>query len=460
MVKKVRNKKSTAIIVGSVLTAAIVCGAVGYVLAVQNNVSKWTNKIYPGIAVEGIDLSGMNETEAKTILKSKVENNVNKKVITATKDSKSYELKYSEINPKFNIEDTVKTALNEGKSKGLFEKNGIIKSGINKKISLEFSYDESTLKKFEQKISSELNVKAKDASLVITGGNMSITSEATGIEVDKDKLHKLLKESISSDLSKQSKIDIPMNVIQPKATKAALSKIDGIISSFSTTYNPAQTDRSENLAIAAKKVNGTVVMPGEIFSYNDTVGERTTEAGFKNGAIFKDNKVVQDVGGGVCQVSTTLYRAVMSAGIKSVERHNHSLKASYSDLGLDATVYWGSLDYKFKNTYDFPIYLEGYTTSNQVVFNVYGNKAGKGSKNYDIVAETVKTLEPEVQTINDPSIDAGQVVWDTNPVVGYVVKSYRVTTDASGNQIAKEFIATDTYSKVNGVKRVGTKKAN
>lgn len=457
MAKKSKNNKRAAIIVASVVAVSVISASVGYILFVKNNVDEWKNKIYPGIKVEGIDLSGMSKAEASNAIKVNVETNVKKKVITAVKDDKSYELNYSELEPKFNIDQTVESAMKEGKDKGLFEKNGIIKSGINKTIAMDFKYDETKLNSFEDKISTELYVKAKDSTLRIRDGQISVSSDATGVQVDKEKFHKILKDSISGDLNKISKVEIPVKITEPKAKKSDLAKIDGVISTFSTIYNPALTDRSENLAVAARYINGKVIMPGEVFSYNDTVGERTAARGFKSGAIFKNNKVEQDIGGGVCQVSTTLYRAIMGAGIKSTERHNHSLKASYSDFGLDATVAWGYLDYKFKNTYNFPIYIEGYTTSNQVVFNIYGNKSGKGTKTYNVVAEMVKTLEPEVKTVNDPTLNEGQVVWDTQPITGYVVKSYRVTYE-NDIQISKEAIGTDTYAKVDGVKKVGTKK--
>ena len=445
-----------AVIACSVLAVAAACG-VGYTLSVKHSVTDWENKIYSGVKVAGIDLSGKKKEQAKEELLS-YEETINKKVITAKKGDKSYQLKYSDLSPKFNIDDTVEEAFKYGKDKGVFEKHKLIKKGAAKDLTLKFDYNAEPIKSFENKISKDLNISVKNASITLNGGSISVTDDKTGIAVDIDKLDKLIKDSITSEKDTSVTIEIPTKVTEPKVKKADLAKIDGKISGFSTQFDPSNVDRSKNLEIATGFINGTVVMPGDTFSYNDTVGERTVERGFRNGAVYINNKVEQDVGGGVCQVSTTLYRAIMGAGIKSTERHNHSLKATYSDYGLDATVSWGYLDYKFKNTYDFPIYIQGYTTSNQVIFNVYGNKAGMGGKTYDLVAEKVKNVPAGTKTVKDSTLKEGQVVWDEKAIDGVVVNSYRITYQ-NGSQIAKEFVAKDTYSKVDGVKRVGTQKA-
>lgn len=448
-------KKRYIVITCSAL-AVIAAGSLGYTFAVKSSVSKWDNKIYSGVKVAGIDLSGKTKEQAKEEL-SKYEKNINGKVIIAKKDDKEYKLKYSDLKLEFNIDDTINKAFNYGKDKGLFEKHKYISKGVNQNFNMEFKYDSNTIKDFENKISKDINVPVKNASLSIDNGKFNVIDSKNGLQVDSKKLDEMIKKEITDENNSGSEIEIPVKETKPKVTAADLKKIDSKMSSFSTEFNAGQVDRSKNLELAAKYINGTVVMPGEEFSYNNTVGERTEERGFRSGAVFVNNKVEEAIGGGVCQVSTTLYRAVIAAGIKSTERHNHSLKASYSDYGLDATVSWGYLDYKFKNTYDFPIYIEGYTSENQVTFNIYGRKSAMEGKTYDLVAEKVSDLPAGSKTVNDPNLKEGQEVWETKPVNGVVVKSYRITYQ-NGKQIAKEFIAKDTYAKVDGVKKVGTQK--
>lgn len=449
-----KNKK--IIILCVVLFISLTCLA-GYVIGIKVKVDKWNDKVYPGIKVGQVDLSGKTIDEANKLLEENFKDSLISKVINIKGNKDIYTLKYEDLNVKLNISDITKKAINLGKDKGLFEKNNIIKDGINEELNIEFEYDNSIVDEFVKSICDAENVEPKNASISLNNGNISISESTNGITVNSEKLINDINNSIDNELTPEVNIEIPVEVKEASIKSEDLKKINGRLSGFSTSFNPSEVDRTKNLELATRFINGTVLMPGQTFSYNETVGERTAKRGFRNGAVFINNKVEEALGGGVCQVSTTLYRAVMSAGIKSVERHNHSLKTSYSDFGLDATVAWGYLDYKFKNTYDFPIYLEGYLTNNKVVFNVYGNKESLGGKTYDIVAEIVKRNEPSIKVVEDANLYVGKEEWETKPITGYIVNSYRVTYQ-NGAVISKEFIDKDTYAKVDGVKKVGVKK--
>jgi vancomycin resistance protein YoaR len=147
----------------------------------------------------------------------------------------------------------------------------------------------------------------------------------------------------------------------------------------------------------------------------------------------------------------------MEANLRSTERYNHSMLPGYSLPGLDATVVWGVLDYKFKNNYDFPVYVEAYTSNRNLVFNIYGSKEGMAGKTYKLIAETTETLQPTVTTKEDATLDEGTTQWEKNPVVGYKAKSYLITYE-NGKEINRENVSSDKYTKVDGVVKKGTKK--
>ena len=276
--------------------------------------------------------------------------------------------------------------------------------------------------------------------------------------IEENKMVSLLKEAINANPKDNSVVEVPVEVTKPKITKEMLSKIDGIIGSFTTSYTSSDANRSANVEIAAKTVNGTILMPGDTFSYNNTLGERTTAKGYKDGAAYVGNKVVMVTGGGICQVSTTLYRAVLRAGIMPTERHNHSMTTTYSGPSEDATVSWGSLDYQFKNPYDFPIYIQGYTSNKHVTFNVYGNVQGMDGKTYDLQTVVNETLKPSVKTVDDPNLPEGQKVVEQRPVTGYKSSGYLVTYQ-NGKEIDKKLIGHDVYKQKDEIIKVGTKKA-
>jgi vancomycin resistance protein YoaR len=452
-----KNNSMKFLIIAAAGVIVVVVSATTYWYSIDNYVKKWNDKIYSGVKVEGIDLSGKSKSETVQLLNDELKKIVdNKKIIVKIQDKK-FQLDYKTINPQYDVEAAVNEALEYGKDKGILDKRKLIKNGTANNINISSKYDNEELNKFEKSIASKIDKKPINASVNIINGSIAITEEKSGVALNKELLDKNLKEALTSAWDKDIVIDGEVVVANAKITKEQLSRIDGVLSSFSTEYSTSTEARANNIAIAAKACNGKIVMPGDTFSYNGTLGERTYEKGYKEAPIYKNNEVVDDVGGGICQVSTTLYRAAMRANLKAVERHNHSFKATYSPLGLDATVTWGYLDYKFKNTYDFPIYIEAVTSGRTVSFKIYGSKAGFGSKRYDLASDIPTVIPAKVNEINDPSLPEGQIVMDEKPIDGYKVKSYLVTYE-SGKEVAREAVAYDTYVKKDGVRRIGTKR--
>lgn len=453
----VKSKKK--IIISIVIILAIIIGSiVAYILSIQKKVEQWNDKIYPNVYVENVNLSGMTKEKAIEVLEKDVKEPVENKTIKVQAADKSIEIKYSDLSPEYNIDETVNEAMNYGKDLNLFEKNNLLNGKDKKELNLDFKYDESKLTDYEKKLTEMVNQKAKNATISINGGNISVIEGKDGQVIEEDKMVSLVKEAINANPESNTVVEVPVEVTKPKITKEMLSKIDGVIGSFTTSYTSSDANRSANVEIAAKTVNGTILMPGDTFSYNNTLGERTTAKGYRDGAAYVGNKVVMVTGGGICQVSTTLYRAVLRAGIMPTERHNHSMTTTYSGPSEDATVSWGSLDYQFKNPYDFPIYIQGYTSNKHVTFNIYGNVQGMDGKTYELQTVVNETLKPSVKTVDDPSLPEGQKVVEQRPVTGYKSSGYLVTYQ-NGKEIDKKLIGHDVYKQKDEIIKVGTKKA-
>lgn len=296
----------------------------------------------------------------------------------------------------------------------------------------------------------------------MVNGKLVVNDSVNGKDVNIEEMDSLIKTAIDNDInddltSNTITVNVPVKEITPSVTKQELASINGVIGSFTSDYSFNSTDnRATNVELALKAINGTVLMPGESFSFNNIVGERTGARGYKNAATFVGNQVVDGLGGGICQVSTALNRAVIKAGLTPTERHNHSLKASYSDYGLDSAVAWGYLDYKFTNTYETPIYIQATTNGSRVMtINIYGNTEDKGNVTYELVATSPEiTSKATVTKINDSSLASGQEVWQTKPVDGYKASSY-IVTYINGVESSRKLLGTYTYSKVDGVLRVG-----
>ncbi|MGD7407579.1 VanW family protein, partial [Ralstonia pseudosolanacearum] len=178
----------------------------------------------------------------------------------------------------------------------------------------------------------------------------SITAAANGIDFAIS-----LDEAKSIITGDKKEYEIPLKVLRPTVSNDDLG-IDAFpdeLASYSTNYSSSGASRSNNIALATSKINGTVLMPGETFSYNGIVGRRTKEAGFQEAGAYSNGQVVNEVGGGICQVSSTLYNAVLRSNLEVTDRHNHMFQVNYCPIGTDATVSWGAPDFKFKNNRNY-----------------------------------------------------------------------------------------------------------
>ncbi len=455
--------KIKKIVIGASIAIAI--GATGNVIYYDNvkkAVDEWSDKIYPGITVEGINLGGMTSGEAEEILKSKYGQVAADKEIIIKAGDEEVDINFSDLSPEYNIDEVVAEAVSIGKDNNVFEQKKYISQGISENLDLTVGYNEDELKKYEEELESKVDVQAKDATISMVNGKLVVDDSVNGQDVDINEMDDLIKDAINGDIAKGLSdktivVNVPVTETTPNVTTGELESINGVIGSFTSDYSSSTDARATNIELALKAINGTLLMPGESFSFNNIVGERTAERGYKNAATFVTNQVVDGLGGGICQVSTALNRAVIRAGIIPTERHNHSLKTSYSDYGLDSAVAWGYLDYKFTNTYSTPIYIEAVNNGSKIItINIYGNTQNKGNKTYELLATSAEiTSKATITKIEDSSLANGQEVWQTKPVDGCKSTSYIVTYE-NGTEISRKLLGTYTYSKVDGVLRVGT----
>ncbi len=452
------NSKGKLIgITGGALVVILITSIALYFNYMKNEVAKWADVVYPEVAIENINLGGKTKEEAKTAIEEAYGKAILKKSVEVKVGDKSYSMDYSKLNARYNIEETVERAFQFNKDLKVKDGYKFIKNRTGKTFNLEFTADHDYIKEFVANIAKENDKQSKSATIKFENGKKATTPEAIGYKLDQEALEKEIIGSINGNIEEKKTINAKINEDKPKVTLNDLDKINGKISTYSTNFSTSSNERAYNIELSTKAVNGTLLMPGDVFSYNEVVGERTKARGYKDAPVIVGNKVEAGTGGGICQTSSTLYQAVIRSGIKSVERYNHSLPVSYLPKGFDATVSWGGPDYKFKNTYDFPIYIEGLWVNRNIVFNIYGNNSVT-NKTYDLESEVYETIQPTSKTVDDPNLPEGQVVVDSNPAQGYKVKTYLKTYE-NGKLINTETISNDTYQVVHGVTRKGTKKA-
>lgn len=287
-------------------------------------------------------------------------------------------------------------------------------------------------------------------------GKVEYVKEIIGISFDKD-----AAETEYLNLSDGETMKIALIEEKPEITTANLEKVlfGEVLATYKTTYNASNKDRSTNLEVAAKNINGKILLPGEEFSYNKVVGQRTYANGFKDAHIFAGGKVVDGLGGGICQISSTLYNAILKVdGIEITERKNHMMYPEYVKPSLDATVVWGSIDFRFKNNRETPIKIVATVKNGTATTTIYGKKA-ENEPIIELQSVIEKTIPYTTVTEYDDTMYEGETVVTQTPVNGYVSKAYKIVKDSNGKEISKTLISSDTYKQTSKIVTVGTKKA-
>lgn len=473
-------------------------------------------KIIKGIKISQIDVSGKTTEEAKTILQEIYSQKAENEIYFVHEEFESTTT-YEALEVEFKIDDAIKQAHEIGRIGNVFIDNfNIIKSwakGIQ--IDLDVTIDEEMINQIAQNIDNSLEGAIVQPSYYIEDAKLTITPGKEGLKVEEDKLveeiYKTVKnngqtiqiplkmttpdeidiekiyqevykevqdayytkepfviypesDGIDFDIENAKQIlaetkdvyEIPLIITKPSKTTSQIGTeaFPDLLATFSTKYQASNVNRTTNLRLAANKINGTVLLPGEEFSYNKTVGERTVAAGFKMAATFSGGKVVDGLGGGICQISTTLYDAVVMANLDITERRNHQFVTSYVGGGKDATVVWGSQDFKFKNTRKYPIRITATVQGGVATVQVWGQKE---EVEYDITIETTRTatIAYTTQYIQDSSLPSGttEVVQAGNN--GSKYEAYKVTR-LNGEIVSRTLLSKDTYNAMKKIVRIGT----
>lgn len=457
MARKKRSGKKKLpigiIVSGLVLTV----GIVGFMSYQYYTVKAWSNLIYPGVKIEGENLGGKNKEQAKQIMDQKYGSVVVKKKLNISTADKTYTLDYSKLSPKYNIDEVVNEAVSYGKESNLFKKYVLVKGSQVKEFKLKFAYDSKPINEIIDTIEKETNKDPVNATLSGSGGNFTVVPDKKGSKLKKEELKKEVSSKLDGAISSDVNIKAPIEAVTAKITADKIGNINYRVSGFSTDYGSiSSSERANNIILATRSINGKILMPGDEFSFNDVVGERTAEKGYQAAPVIIGNQVDSGLGGGICQVSTTLYNAILRANIKSVERSHHTLPSHYVPLGMDATVDYGNLDYKFKNTLDYPIYIEADASGGAVSFNIYSNQSLSNTVT-EVHSQVYQTIQPNVKYVDDSTLPVGQTEQVQAPSTGYKVKVTKKTTK-SGTVISDELIADDFYKPVDAIIKRGTKK--
>lgn len=373
-------------------------------------------KIFKNISVENIDIGGLTYKEAL----KEINKYYKEKDIIINYDGKSWTLRPDEIELSYNIEKALSEAYDYTETENRFEnikrKTGLIFKG-NHNIELKATYNETKLSNFIENICKEIDISVTQASVEIKdSGEIIRTPSKEGKEVQKIKLKEDIYNMICD--KKIKSLNLPVKIVNPTITTEDIQSINTVLGQFSTSFNE-HNSRGSNIHVAGKSTSDKLIMPYEMFSYNKATGARNWVNGYKSAKVIIGGKYVNGEGGGVCQVSTTIYNAALLSGMRIEEVHNHTMPSRYVPRGRDAAVSYGYTDFKFKNPYSHPIYIKNIVSNGAITSKIYGCSQDR-EKLY------IKT-EEKIEKTN------------------IIVKTYRVYLDEENNKIREELIATSKY---------------
>ncbi len=515
--EKIKNKKNKIIIISVVSTiilliAIFLCSI--FALLNMNN-----NRIIRGVIINRINVENLTKEEALEKIEEEVNKNLDKDINVKYNDFE-YSIKLAQIEVKYKIEETVEKAFNTGRSNNIFVDNyTILKTRFKKEnLDLEYEYNEKLLDEIIDDITVKIPGAVVEPSYYIENEKLYISKGTKGNTIEKEVLKREILERIEKEKNEDiileiyevepSNIDIekiynevhtepkdayytkdpfeifphvnginfdkeaakaileqdkeeyeiPLIITTPKITtnKIGTEAFPDMLSTFSTRYDASNTPRTTNLKLAMQKLNGVVVSPGETFSYNKTLGKRTAEAGYKEAGGFAGGKVVQTLAGGICQISSTLYDAVVYANLDIVERHNHMFLAGYVGAGKDATVVYGTYDFKFKNTRKYPIMIKTSIGSGVAQISIYGIKE-EVEYEVEISSKILSYIPYNVVYETDNSLASGKEKVAQNGMNGCKSITYKILK-LNGAQVSSTVLSTDTYDPMNKIIKRGPSK--
>lgn len=367
-----------------------------YVYVAYQMVKPADDIICEGVFIENIDLGGMNRRQAEAAVQKYVDSKENRELEVKV-NNKSVSTTLEKLGYAYEENDYIEQALRVGKDNNPFmnyanirevEKNHIV-------YDLSFTCSDKKIKNFINKECNKKCSKAKNANIKMKNGVLAYTDAKEGVMIDVDTTLQNIKKAIKEkEGDAKIVVESTITIQEPTVTKDLASRCKDKIGIYRTSFNAGNVSRSRNLANAARLINGTVVYPGETFSVHDTISPLTKENGYYAAPSYSNGKVEDSIGGGVCQVSTTLYNAVLQAELEIVERSPHSMVVSYVKPSMDAAIAGDYKDFKFRNNSEVPLYIEGGTYTGTIYFNIYGEETRSKDREVSFESETLETIQP------------------------------------------------------------------
>ncbi len=415
--------------------------------------------ILKGVMIDEVDVSGMTKSEALKALAS-YEKSLGEQTLTLGIGEESVEVKLSELGISFSNEEVVEEAINIGRTGNIVKRYKDQKDLQNsgKVFDLAWEVDEALVRSLVEERCTQFDREAENASLNRTNGQFNFVAGKQGIVLDVNASVQVITDYFNNGWTSDTKnepLALKTKITEPEGSAEQLAEVKDLLGTFTTSFSSSNAKRSLNVNSGAEHIDGTVLYPGEAFSTYETVSPFTEANGYAMAGSYLNGEVVDSMGGGICQVSTTLYNAVIRAELEVTERSPHSMTVHYVELSEDAAIAGTYKDLKFVNSTSYPIYIEGFTTPDKkITFNIYGKETR--DKNRTISFESVTVSQIGGGTILKEN--AGQPLGyksSSKGKVGYIAELYKVVK-VNGVETERTRVNKSTYKGSDRVVTYGT----
>lgn len=406
------------------------------------------NKIFPGVSASGIQLGGLKREEAQRTLQLAALRIINSPRILVFEDKEMKFIPHIDLDASIDLPQVIEETYKIARTGNIFKriKDRIVLWRKGYEVPFQAEFNPQKLEDFQTKISSLINRMPSDAYVE---GNRIIESR-TGIKLDFESFKEEITKTLKCLDEEKYIFNIPVVTVAPQnTTQNILTKL-AIYQELGTYYTSLENKEENtiyNIKLSSEMINGVLIKPQEVFSFNKYVGPADKEDGFKESTIIANGKFENGYGGGVCQVSSTLYNTALLANLPIVERYNHSIygdATEYVPLGKDAAIFYGYKDLKFRNNLDKVIVVFAKVFGNTLRVDIFGNNEDKPE--VEIISKDKKVIDYKIIKEKDPNLKANQEIVVQEGVPGYKIKTYRIVKKDGEEKI--EFLADDTYKSV------------
>ncbi len=382
------------------------------------------------ISIGGVDVSGMSVDEANAIV-SEYANQYDDVTFTLTVDDRSIEASGEELGLCAKNADVTSKAASYGTDGNLiarYKAQTDMAAGKTKDFAISLTADTATAEAYLEANKATLVTEAVDNTVKLENGSFVFVEGSEGVALLSGKSAVKIADYISTEWDgSDATIELLTAEDSPRGTKEELSTISDVLGTYHTNFGTVVNGRTNNIKNGASKLNGLVIYPGETVSVSDAIGPTTAENGYYPAGSYENGTTVETYGGGICQVSTTLYNAVLRAELEIVTRAAHSMVVSYVEPSMDAAIADGVKDFQFKNNQDTPIYIDAYTSGGELYFTIYGKETRDSNRRIEFVSEVTSQTDPEKEWVAVADQPVGYYETTTKPHIGYTARLWKIT---------------------------------